>query len=356
MSSAENTQQGLAGLGTTGRSYVNYGRPLGARIFLSREAAVIAALVIVWFVAMYTVPYFGGASTLDFTLLDAAPILMIALPMTYIIITGEIDLSVASVLGLSSVTLGLLVQAHVPIVIAMIACLIVGVVCGAINGFLITVVGLPSIAVTIGTMALYRGIAVGLLGTTAITKFPEFWQGLAQNQIGSTGIPIVMVLVVILVIVFGAILHFTSFGRGLFALGLSKDAAAFSGIKVNRSKFITYVLSGLISAVAGIDWTLRYAEARGDNGTGLELSVIAAVLLGGVSIFGGKGALPGVLGGVLLIGVLDNALQLAGVSSDAISVVTGAVLILSVVAPQVIARIQDRRAVRLHQKSAPVAS
>ena len=351
MSSVREADQNAAAIGSTGRQYNNYSRPWWRRTLLSREAAVIAAVVVVWLVAMYTVPYFGGSTTLDFTLLDATPILMIALPMTFIIVTGEIDLSVASTLGLSSVTLGLLVQAHVPIVPAMLVCLVVGLVAGAINGFLVTVIGLPSIAVTIGTLALYRGIAVGLLGTKAITTFPAFWEGLAQNMIGTSGIPEVIILVIVLILIFGVILHFTSFGRGLFALGLSKDASLFSGIKVGRSKFVAFLLSGLVSALAGIDWTLRYGEARGDNGTGLELSVIAAVLLGGVSIFGGKGALPGVLGGVLLIGVLDNALQLAGVSSDAISVVTGVVLILSVVAPQVLSQIRDRRAVRLHQRA-----
>jgi rhamnose transport system permease protein len=322
------------------RRYASYARPLWQRLLLSREAAVILALVLVYILATQVVPYFGGSTTIDYTLLDATPILMIALPMTFIIITGEIDLSVASVLGISSVTLGLLTQAHVPIVASMVVCLVVGLVAGAINGFLVTVVGLPSIAVTIGTLALFRGIAVGLLGTTAITSFPAYWQNLAQDTIGSTGIPDVIILVLVLVIVFGIVLHFTPFGRGLFALGLSKDTATFSGVKVNRSKFIAFLLSGLISSIAGIDWTFRYGTARGDNGTGLELSVIAAVLLGGVSIFGGKGALPGVLAGVLLIGVLDNALQLAGVSSDAISVVTGIVLILSVVGPQVFARVR----------------
>jgi rhamnose transport system permease protein len=354
MSSLNSSKSPVARASAT-PSYRNYRAPAWRRLVISRESAVLLAVVVVYILATFTVPYFGGSTTVDFILLDAAPILMIALPMTFVIITGEIDLSVASVLGISSVTLGLLTQAHVPIIPAMIVCLVVGLVAGAINGFLVTVIGLPSIAVTIGTLALFRGIAIGLLGTTAITTFPDYWQGLAQNMIGTTGIPDVIVLVVVLILVFGVVLHFTPFGRGLFAVGLSKDTASFSGINVRRYKFITFLLSGLISALAGIDWTFRYGEARGDNGTGLELSVIAAVLLGGVSIFGGKGSLPGVLGGVLLIGVLDNALQLAGVSSDAISVVTGIVLILSVVAPQLLGRMQDRRAVRAHQKAGPTA-
>jgi rhamnose transport system permease protein len=321
----------------TARAFKNYGRPAWQRTLLSRESAVIFAVVVVWIVASATVPYFGSTTTLGFLLLDAAPILMIALPMTFVIITGEIDLSVASILGLSSVMLGVLTKGGMPIVPAMIICLIVGVIAGAINGFLITVVGLPSLAVTIGTLALFRGIAVGLLGTTAITTFPPFWQNLAQARFGATGIPVVMVLVIVLIAIFAIVLHFTPFGRGLFALGLSKDTAAFSGVKVNRAKFIAFMLTGLISALAGIYWTLRYGSARGDNAMGLELSVIAAVLLGGVSIFGGKGALHGVIAGVLLIGVLQSALRLANVSSDAINIITGALLIISVLSPRILA-------------------
>ncbi|MCU1513068.1 MAG: ATPase [Microbacteriaceae bacterium] len=319
------------------RAIADYGRPLWKRWFLTREFAVIGAVIVVWIVASSVVPYFGSTTTLAYLLLDATPILMIALPMTFVIITGEIDLSVASTIGLSSVMLGVLTKAGVPIVIAMVLCLVLGLVAGAINGFLVTVVGLPSLAVTIGTLALFRGVAVGLLGTTAITNFPIFWQTLVQSRIGTTGIPVVMLLVIVLILIFGAVLHFTPFGRGLFALGLSKDTAAFSGVKVNRAKFIAFLLTGLISALAGIYWTLRYGSARGDNAMGLELSVIAATLLGGVSIFGGKGALHGVIGGVLLIGVLQSALRLANVSSDAINIVTGALLIFSVLSPRILA-------------------
>lgn len=330
------------------RTYPDYSRPLWQRWLLTRESAVIAALIVVAIVASATVQNFGTPVTLGFLLLDVTPILMIALPMTLVIVTGEIDLSVASTLGLSSVLLGVLTKAGVPIELAFVVCLVVGLVCGAVNGFLVTVVGLPSLAVTIGTLALFRGIAVGLLGTTAITDFPFFWQNLAQQRFGMSGIPVVMVLVVVLVIVFALLLHATPYGRGLFALGLSSETAAFSGVNVARTKFIAFLLTGLISALAGIYWTLRYGSARGDNAVGLELSVIAAVLLGGVSIFGGRGALHGVVAGVLLIGVLQSALRLANVSSDAINIITGVLLVLSVLSPRLLAwargtRIRRRR-------------
>ncbi|MGN6762606.1 MULTISPECIES: ABC transporter permease [unclassified Leifsonia] len=328
------------------RSYPDYSRPLWQRWLLTREFAVIGALIVVAIVASATVQNFGTPVTLGFLLLDVTPILMIALPMTFVIVTGEIDLSVASTLGLSSVLLGVLTKAGMPFEFAMVVCLVVGLVCGAVNGFLVTVVGLPSLAVTIGTLALFRGIAVGLLGTTAITDFPFFWQNLAQQRFGTSGIPVIMVLVAVLVIVFAVLLHATPYGRGLFALGLSSDTAAFSGVNVARTKFIAFLLTGLISALAGIYWTLRYGSARGDNAVGLELSVIAAVLLGGVSIFGGKGAMHGVIAGVLLIGVLQSALRLANVSSDAINIITGVLLIVSVLSPRILAWARGSRARR----------
>ena len=328
------------------RRYPDYSRPLWQRWLLTREFAVIGALIVVAIVAFAIVQNFGTPVTLGFLLLDVTPILMIALPMTFVIVTGEIDLSVASTLGLSSVLLGVLTKAGMPFEFAMVVCLVVGLVCGAVNGFLVTVVGLPSLAVTIGTLALFRGIAVGLLGTTAITDFPFFWQNLAQQRFGTSGIPVIMVLVAVLVIVFAVLLHATPYGRGLFALGLSSDTAAFSGVNVARTKFIAFLLTGLISALAGIYWTLRYGSARGDNAVGLELSVIAAVLLGGVSIFGGKGAMHGVIAGVLLIGVLQSALRLANVSSDAINIITGVLLIVSVLSPRILAWARGSRARR----------
>jgi rhamnose transport system permease protein len=325
------------------RVYKDYSRPLWQRILLTREGAVYAALILVIIGATLSVRNFGSPITMTYLLLDVTPILLIALPMTLVIVTGEIDLSVASVVGLSSVVLGTLHQAGLPIPAAALVAIVVGAVAGAFNGFLITVVGLPSLAVTIGTLALYRGLAVGLLGTTAVTDFTEFWTDLAKSKIGGTGVPTVMLLFVLLLVVFAIVLHFTPFGRGIFAIGLSSEAARFSGVHVERTKFILFVLTGTISALAGIYYTLRFGSARGDNATGLELSVIAAVLLGGVSIFGGRGALHGVVAGVLLIGVLGSALRLANVTSDVINIITGVLLVASVVSTSVLNWVRAKR-------------
>lgn len=322
----------------------DYDRPLWRRILINREFATIGLLVLVVLVSVVSIRGFAQPITVNYLLLDVAPILLIALPMTLVMITGEIDLSVGSMVGLASVVTGVLTESGAPFEVAALAALAVGVIGGAFNGFLVTVVGLPSLAVTIGTLALFRGLAVGLLGTTAVTDFPEMWTALAKAKIAGTTIPYIVIPFLILLAIFAVMLHFTPFGRGIYAIGLSKDAARFSGVHVERTKFILFMLSGVVAAFAGIFYTLRFGSARGDNATGLELQVIAAVVLGGVSVFGGRGHLHGVVAAVLLIGVLGSGLRLAGVTSDVINIITGGLLIFSVVAASVLAWVQRVRA------------
>ena len=328
---------------TTNRVTRDFEKPLWRRILVSRETGVVVLLIVVVAYSMIAVRGFGQPITLNYLLLDVAPILLIALPMTLIMITGEIDLSVGSMVGLASVVTGAGVHAGLPFEAAALLALLVGGLGGAFNGFLVTVVGLPSLAVTIGTLALFRGLAVGLLGTTAVTDFPEAWTALAKAKISGTTIPYIMVPFLILLVIFVIVLQFTPFGRGIYAIGLSKEAARFSGVHVERTKFLLFVLAGLVSAFAGIYYTLRFGSARGDNATGLELQVIAAVVLGGVSVFGGRGQLYGVVAAVLLIGVLSSALRLANVTSDVINVITGVLLVLSVVGASLLAWLQKRR-------------
>jgi rhamnose transport system permease protein len=328
----------------TTRVIRDHDRSLWRRLLLNREMAIVALLILVIVVATSTVKGFAQPITVNYLLLDVAPILLIALPMALIMVTGEIDLSVGSMVGLASVVTGVLTHAGAPFEVAALAALAVGVIGGAVNGFLVTVVGLPSLAVTIGTLALFRGLAVGLLGTTAVTDFPEQWTALAKAKIAGTTIPYITVPFLVLLVIFVVLLHFTPFGRGIYAIGLSKDAARFSGVHVERTKFILFVLAGVVSAFAGIFYTLRFGSARGDNATGLELQVIAAVVLGGVSVFGGRGQLHGVVAAVLLIGVLSSALRLANVTSDVINIITGGLLVASVVAASLLAWLQRLRA------------
>ncbi|HKS01479.1 MAG TPA: ABC transporter permease [Arthrobacter sp.] len=303
----------------------------------SWDTAIIVAVLLSIAVASAAVTGFASPRNTGFLLIDLIPILLLALPMTLIILTGEIDLSVASVAGFVSCVFGALWSAGMSLELIIPVCLLLGAVSGALNGVLVSVLGLPSLAVTIGTLALYRGLAFVVLGDQAVTSFPRAITSGLQAKIGASGIPVWIIPVIILAIIFGVVLHFTGFGRSLFAIGYSEEAARFAGIRVAQTKFWLFIVSGAVAALVGVWWTLRYGSARGDNATGLELSVIAAVLLGGVSIFGGKGNLPGVIAGVVLLGILRNALQLARVPEDTLSMLTGGLLILAVVAPNAIA-------------------
>lgn len=323
---------------------------LGKRL-LGHDAIIIYALIIVIVVAEFGVKYFSGPLTVGYLLIQVIPVLLIAMPMALVIISEEIDLSVASIAGLTSAVMGVLWRdSGWDIGVVILVSVLVGVVCGAFNGFLITVVGLPSLAVTIGTLALFRGLALVVIGDQKVANFPKELNLFVLSKIGTTGIPVVMIFVVLVIIGFGILLHFTPFGRSLYALGYSKEAAAFVGIRVGLTKFWLFVGTGVVSSVVGVFLTLRLASAGPDNGTGMELSVIAAVLLGGVSIFGGRGTIPGVVGGVLLIGTLTYALRLAQVPETALIIVTGSLLVISVVAPSVINFVREKvRLRRIHK-------
>ncbi|UUT35043.1 ABC transporter permease [Microbacterium elymi] len=248
-----------------------------------------------------------------------------------------------SVLGFSSALFGLTFAAGVPLALAAVIGVVAGAVVGAVNGLLVTVVGLPSLAVTIGTLALFRGLAVGLLGTTSITDFPAEVPRFLTAPLFGLPFPAVTIAIIVLAIVFGALLHFTPFGRGVFAIGQSPENAAFSGVPVNRTRFILFVLSGTVAGATGVYFTLQYSNAIGTNGLGFELQVVTAIVLGGVSIWGGKGTLFGALAGGVLIAALNKTLQLAGIGSDTISIVTGVALIFSVVVASIAGFISRRR-------------
>jgi rhamnose transport system permease protein len=324
-------------------------RPLPRRL-LRWETALVVLLIAVGLVGEQTSPGFLTGTNLFYLGLDVGEIALMALPLTMIIIAGEIDLSIASILGLTSALLGWLWNAGWPLELILPTVLVAGALAGALNGFLVTRLGLPSLAVTIGTLALYRGLAFVTLGDQAVADFPASYTRYGTTPIPGTEVPYPMALFAVLAVVFAVVLHATPFGRSVFAIGANQEAAFFSGIRVRRTKFILYVLSGAMSGLAGIVYTLRFASARADNGAGLELAVVAAVLLGGVSIFGGKGTLGGVVAAVFLLGGIRSALILNDVSNDILNVVTGLLLIGSVIAPNASAAIgravSRRRAAR----------
>jgi rhamnose transport system permease protein len=305
------------------------GKPNRFTRLLGWDAAIVVVALLALVVASVSVDRFASGRNFGFLVLDLLPIALIALPMTLIIITGEIDLSVASTLGLTSAAMGSLWNSGLAIETIIPLCVLLGAVLGAVNGLFITVFKLPSLAVTIGTLALFRGLAFVVLGDSAVADFPSTF----TTWMTATNGP--LILLVVLAVVFTVVLHATPIGRAAFAAGANDQTARFSGIRVDRLKFWLYVVSGAVAGLAGVLWTLRYSSARADNGLGLELAVVAAVLLGGVSIFGGKGAMPGVLAGVLLLATLQNALRLSDVTNEALNIVTGALLIVSVLLPNI---------------------
>ena len=248
-------------------------------------------------------------------------IALMALPLSLIVITGEIDLSVASMLGLSSSLLGLLWEYKLAMPLGIVVCLLVGALCGALNGFLIVRFRLPSLAVTIGTLALFRGFAYITLGDKAVADFPPEYAEFGIGVIPYTFIPMPFVLFIVLALIFWILLHHTTVGRSLYAIGGNQTAARFSGVNISRLKMLLFIVSGMISALAGIVFTFRFSSSRADNGTGFELSAIAAVFLGGILVQGGKGTVTGVALALLLIGIINNVLTLADVASEILRIV-----------------------------------
>jgi rhamnose transport system permease protein len=309
------------------------------------SALVIALAATVVFGVSVSSQFLTGSNIFNIGLANGEVAIM-ALPMTLIIIAGEIDLSIASTLGLSSSLLGYLWLHGWPMPAIILFVLFIGVVLGAFNGILVTRLGLPSLAVTIGTMTLYAGMAEIVLGSTIVSNFPTGYTTIGVNAFPHTDLSYSAVFFLVLAVIFGAVMHATPFGRSLFAIGWNKQAAQYAGIRVKRTKTILYMVSGLIGALAGILFTFRLSTAEFDNGSGLVLSVVAVVLLGGVSIFGGKGTLLGVFLAVIVFCSLQNALLLTNFPEDATGIVTGGLLLVSVLLPNggdLIRRIRSRR-------------
>ena len=278
-------------------------------------------------------PYFLQSTNLFYICLNVGEVAIMALPLTLIVITGEIDLSVASTLGLTGVLMAELFKHGWPIWPAMLAAVALGVVLGAFNGFLVTRIGLPSLAVTIGTLTLYRGIAQGILPTDTIGGFPTYLTKIGVVPIPGTHLPYSIAFFAVLAIVFAVVLHATPLGRAIFAIGAGQEAAFFAGIRVKRIKFWLFVLSGAMCGLAGVLWSLRFASARYDSGSGLELFVVTIVLLGGVSIFGGRGTIAGVIVAVAVLGCLQTALTADLMPAQDQNIVVGALLVASVIVP-----------------------
>ena len=261
---------------------------------------------------------------------------IIALPMIFIIICGDIDISVASIIALSSVFMGWASSHGSGTLSLVLIGILTGAACGLFNGLLITRIKIPAIAVTIGTMSLFRGIAYAILGDQAYTKYPESFGYFGQGYIGNTMIPFELIFFIILTIIFGFILHKTTFGRKIYAIGNNANGAKFSGINVDNIRLIIFTITGLLSGLASILLTSRIGSTRPNIANGWELEIITIVVLGGVSIMGGKGNILGVIISIFLIGFLKYGMGLINVPGKVMNIVVGFLLIIAIMLPSLL--------------------
>jgi rhamnose transport system permease protein len=268
-------------------------------------------------------------------------IIIVALIMTFIIINGEIDLSVASIMGLAGCTMAYLFKAGVPFGYCLVIALLTGAAAGAFNGFFVSYVGLVSMIVTLSGLIAYRGLAHVLLGDASIGNFPAWFDKLGQYPIIGQ-FPLALIIFFVMLIIAIVILQFSGFGRYVFVIGNNKDVARYSGVNVRRVKMTLFIVSGTIAAFAGLLMAARLGSMRGDIAQGGELDIITMVLLGGVSIFGGTGSLFGVLLSILIILNLRNGMGLLNITSDTQTGVIGLLLILSVLIPNIARAVRDR--------------
>jgi rhamnose transport system permease protein len=310
-------------------------------MFLRWEWLLVALIVVVTIVNARLSPFFLNGNNLLRSTSDFIEIGIMMLPMVFIIITGNIDLSIASTLGLSASLMGWLFMNGWNIWLAAAVALLVGMLAGLLNGFLIARLKLPALVVTIGTLSFYRGLAYALLGDQAARGYPPSFTYLGQGTLGGTRVPFALLLFVVLAAIFGLVLHKTTFGRYLYAIGNNEAASRYSGVPVDRIKLIIFVLSGLMAALAGLILAARFGSTRPDIGTGLELTVITVTVLGGISIFGGSGTMVGAILALVLVGILRFGMGLINLQGQIQNIVIGLLLILSILLPRLGGRLSS---------------
>lgn len=271
---------------------------------------------------------------------------MMALSMAIVIITGGIDLSVGSMMSLCGVVMGILWQHGINIWIAALLSVVLGAVLGWINGLIIVRTGIQPLIATLATLFIYGSLAMVLVGqgSGSIYGFPQAYLNLGTGTILKI-FPIQLLVYIVLSLLFGFLLQFTSYGRQVYFIGNNEGAALYSGLRVARVKMLAYVLSGCMSGVAAIFMGAYFASVRGDMGANYELTVITACLVGGVNVFGGSGTILGTVLGTLLLGMLQQGLNMLNVSSVEQSIVTGIILVMAVGLQQLSGLLSRRRRV-----------
>jgi rhamnose transport system permease protein len=256
---------------------------------------------------------------------------LMAFGLTFVVIAGEIDISIVSNMAVSIVCFARIFDAGVNVWLAALAGLAVSVALGLVNGFLVGVLNLPSLAITLGTLAAYAGLAFVVFSGQEAASFPGSYTKLGGGYI-SNELPNALFVLLASALILGLLLHASRFGRYVFTIGSNREAARFSGIPVARVRVTVFVLSGLMAGVAGVVYVGYFGSARADAGTGSLLDVVTAVVLGGIDIFGGAGSMLGVLLALVLVAEIRNGMQLANVAGDTQDVVIGVLLLAAIVA------------------------
>lgn len=311
------------------------------RALRSWEALLLAVMVAVFVINSFASPYFLNAWNLSDATFNFTEKAMIAFAMAMLIIAGEIDLSVASIMALASTMMGVAMTAGFGTPALVGVGIATGLACGAVNGFMVARLGLPSIVVTIGTMSLFRGISYIVLGDQAFTGYPDSFAYFGQGYVWWV-FSFELVLFTVLAVLFYILLHRTNFGRAVFVIGNNATAALFSGLRVDRIRFALFLLTGLMSGIAAVCLTSRLGSTRPSIATGMELEVVTMVVLGGVNILGGSGSIPGVVLAAIIMGLVTFGFGLLNVPGIVMSIFMGILLIGVIALPRLVARLKRK--------------
>ncbi|SEN25480.1 monosaccharide ABC transporter membrane protein, CUT2 family [Loktanella fryxellensis] len=309
------------------------------RLLRSWEVLLLAVAVAIFTFNALASPYFLNVWNLSDATFNFTEKAMIAFAMALLIIAGEIDLSVAAIVALASTAMGYALQFGVGTPGLVAIGLGTGLACGAFNGFLVTRLGLASIVVTIGTMSLFRGISSIVLGDGAFNGYPASFAVFGQGYVWWV-ITVELAIFAVLAVVFGVLLHRTNFGRAVYAIGNNPTAALFSGVRVDRVRFILFLLTGLMAGLAAVCLTSRLGSTRPSIAMGMELEVVTMVVLGGVNILGGSGTIPGVVIAAFVMGLVTFGLGLLNVPGIVMSIFVGALLIGVIALPRLIGKLR----------------
>ncbi len=308
-----------------------------ARMLRSWEALLVVVFILIFTANSFASPYFLNVWNLSDATFNFTEKAMIAFAMAMLIIAGEIDLSVASIIALASTAMGLVMSAGYGVPVIVLVGIATGLICGAINGALVAGMNLPSIVVTIGTMSLFRGVSFIILGDQAFTGYPKEFAFFGQGYVFWV-ISFELFLFALTALVFFILLHRTNFGRAVFAIGNNPVGALFSGVRVARVRFGLFLLTGLMSGIAAVCLTSRLGSTRPSIATGMELEVVTMVVLGGVNILGGSGTIMGVVLAAFIMGMVTFGIGLLNVPGIVMSIFLGLLLIAVIAAPKLIWR------------------